>query len=75
MGLMMMGAIQTNTSPTDLSKRTPIASLTTEPEAVFVRFRLEDRDDAGPVDDVKAEPGRSPWAAARPAAPTRSCSG
>ena len=46
MGLVMMGAIETNKSPIDLSKTTPIASLTTEPEAIFVRSRLEVQDDA-----------------------------
>jgi putative tricarboxylic transport membrane protein len=37
MGLVMLGAIQTNKSAVDLSKTTPIAALTTEPEVVAVR--------------------------------------
>src|SRR5690349_21829621 len=39
MGLVMLGAIQTNKSPVDLSKTTPLASLTTEPEAIAVRAK------------------------------------
>ena len=37
MGLVMLGAIKTNDSPVDLSQTTPIASLTTEAEAIAVR--------------------------------------
>jgi putative tricarboxylic transport membrane protein len=37
MGLVMLGAIQTNDSPVDLTQTTPIAALTTEPEAIVVR--------------------------------------
>jgi putative tricarboxylic transport membrane protein len=37
MGLVMLGAIETNKSPVDLAKVTPIAALTTEPEAIVVR--------------------------------------
>ena len=37
MGLVMIGAIETNDSPVDLSKTTPLASLMSETEAVVVR--------------------------------------
>ena len=36
MGLVMLGAIRTNNAPVDLSTVTPIASLTTEWEAIAV---------------------------------------
>ena len=58
MGLVMMGAIETNKSPTDLSKTTPIASLTTEPEAVFVRSDSKYKTMQDLVDDMKADPAK-----------------
>lgn len=58
MGLVMLGAIQTNKSPVDLSKTTPLASLTTEPEAIAVRAKspYQTLDDL--VKDMKADPGK-----------------
>ena len=58
MGLVMMGAIETNKSPTDLSKTTPIAALTTEPEAVFVRSDSKYKTMQDLVDDMKADPAK-----------------
>jgi putative tricarboxylic transport membrane protein len=58
MGLVMMGAIETNKSPTDLSKTTPIAALTTEPEAVFVRADSKYKTMQDLVDDLKADPAK-----------------
>ena len=58
MGLVMMGAIETNKSPTDLSKTTPIAALTTEPEAVFVRADSKYKTMQDLVDDMKADPSK-----------------
>jgi putative tricarboxylic transport membrane protein len=58
MGLVMLGAIETNKSPTDLSKTTPIASLTTEPEAVFVRADSKYKTMQDLVDDMKANPAK-----------------
>jgi putative tricarboxylic transport membrane protein len=58
MGLVMMGAIETNKSPTDLSKTTPIAALTTEPEAVFVRADSKYKTMQDLVDDMKADPAK-----------------
>jgi putative tricarboxylic transport membrane protein len=43
MGLVMPGAILTNDSPVDRSKTTPIAALTTEPEAIAVRSQSPPR--------------------------------
>ena len=58
MGLVMMGAIETNKSPTDLTKTTPIASLTTEPEAIFVRTDSKYKTMQDLVDDMKADPAK-----------------
>ena len=58
MGLVMLGAIETNKSPTDLSKTTPIASLTTEPEAVFVKADSKYKTMQDLVDDMKADPAK-----------------
>jgi putative tricarboxylic transport membrane protein len=58
MGLVMMGAIETNDSPVDLSKTTPIASLTTEPEAVFVRSDSKYKTMQDFVDAMKADPSK-----------------
>jgi putative tricarboxylic transport membrane protein len=58
MGLVMMGAIETNKAPTDLSKTTPIASLTTEPEAVFVKADSKYKTMQDLVDDMKADPAK-----------------
>lgn len=58
MGLVMLGAIQTNDSPVDLSKSTPIASLTTEPEAIVVRSQSKYKTLKDLVADMKADPGK-----------------
>jgi putative tricarboxylic transport membrane protein len=58
MGLVMLGAILTNDSPVDLSKTTPIASLTTEPEAIVVRSQSEYKSMQDLVDAMKADPGK-----------------
>jgi putative tricarboxylic transport membrane protein len=59
MGLVMMGAIETNKSPVDLSKTTPIAALTTEPEAIFVRADSKYETLQDLLDDMKADPSKS----------------
>ena len=59
MGLVMMGAIETNKSPVDLSKTTPIAALTTEPEAIFVRADSKYKTLQDLLDDMKANPSKS----------------
>jgi putative tricarboxylic transport membrane protein len=58
MGLVMLGAIQTNESPVDLSKTTPIASLTTEAEAIAVRSQSPYRTLDDLVADLKSNPAR-----------------
>ena len=58
MGLVMLGAIQTNKSPVDLSKTTPLASLTTEPEAIAVRSKSPYKSLDDLVEDMKADPGK-----------------
>jgi putative tricarboxylic transport membrane protein len=58
MGLVMLGAILTNDSPVDLSKTTPIAALTTEPEAIVVRSQSEYKSMQDLVDAMKADPGK-----------------
>ena len=58
MGLVMLGAIETNKSPVDLSKTTPIAALTTEPEAIFVRSDSKYKTLKQLVDDMKADPAK-----------------
>ena len=58
MGLVMLGAIQTNDSPVDLSKTTPLASLTTEPEAIAVRAKSPYKTLDDLVQDMKADPGK-----------------
>lgn len=62
MGLVMMGAIETNDSPTDLSETTPIASLTTEPEAIFVPSDSKYKTLQQLIDDMKADPAKLSFA-------------
>ena len=74
MGLVMLGAIETNKSPVGLDQVTPIATLTEEAEAIVVPGRLEVPDARRPRRRPEgATRRRSPSPAARPAAPT-SCS-
>lgn len=56
MGLVMVGAIEQNKAPTDLSKVTPIASLTSEPEAIVVPATSKYQTLEQLVDDLKADP-------------------
>ena len=56
MGLVMLGAIETNQAPLDVSDTTPIAALTSEPEAIVVRAGSEVRDLADLVERMKADP-------------------
>ncbi|MDQ3943334.1 MAG: tripartite tricarboxylate transporter substrate-binding protein [Actinomycetota bacterium] len=62
MGLVMLGAIQTNDSPVDLSQTTPIASLLTEWEAIVVPAGSEYQTLEQLVEDFKADPGSISWA-------------
>jgi putative tricarboxylic transport membrane protein len=56
MGLVMVGAIEQNDAPTDLSRVTPIASLTSEPEAIVVPAESKYRSLQQLVEDLKANP-------------------
>ncbi len=58
MGLVMLGAIETNKSPVDLSKTTPIAALTTEPEAIVVRSQSKYKTMDQLVADMKDDPAK-----------------
>jgi putative tricarboxylic transport membrane protein len=58
MGLVMLGAIETNKSPVDLSKTTPIAALTTEPEAIVVRSQSKYKTMDQLIGDMKADPAK-----------------
>jgi putative tricarboxylic transport membrane protein len=58
MGLVMLGAIETNKSPVDLSKTTPIAALTTEPEAIVVRSQSKYKTMDQLIGDMKANPAK-----------------
>jgi putative tricarboxylic transport membrane protein len=56
MGLVMLGAIQTNKSPVDLTQTTPIAALTTEPEAIVVRSQSKYKKMEDLVAAMKQDP-------------------
>ena len=58
MGLVMLGAIQTNKSPVDLSRTTPIASLTTEAEAIAVRSQSPYKTLDDLIADMKEDPAK-----------------
>jgi putative tricarboxylic transport membrane protein len=58
MGLVMLGAIQTNKSPVDLSETTPIAALTTEPEAIVVRSESKYATMQDLVDAMQRDPAK-----------------
>jgi putative tricarboxylic transport membrane protein len=62
MGLVMVGAIRTNKSPVDLTRVTPVASLTTEWEAIAVKADSKYRTFQDLVTDFKANPKSISWA-------------
>lgn len=61
MGLVMVGAIRTNQAPVDLTKVTPIASLTAEWEAIAVKADSPYQTLADLVADFKANPTSISW--------------
>jgi putative tricarboxylic transport membrane protein len=61
MGLVMLGAIQTNDSPVDLSQTTPIASLITEWEAIVVPAESEYQTLEQLVEAFRTDPGSISW--------------
>jgi tripartite-type tricarboxylate transporter receptor subunit TctC len=62
MGLVMVGAIEQNKAPTNLSKVTPIASLTSEPEVIVVPANSKFRTLEQLVDEFKADPAKISFA-------------
>jgi putative tricarboxylic transport membrane protein len=61
MGLVMIGAIHTNNSPVDLTQVTPIASLTSESEAIVVPANSKYENLQQLMDDFKANPTSISW--------------
>ena len=61
MGLVMVGAIQTNQAPVGLDRVTPIASLTAEYEALVVRADSKYQTVEQLVDDFRADPRSISW--------------
>lgn len=62
MGLVMLGAIETNKSAVDLSKATPIAKLTEESEAIVVPAKSKYTNLKQLIADLKADPGKVSFA-------------
>jgi putative tricarboxylic transport membrane protein len=62
MGLVMLGAVETNKSGVDVSQVTPISTLTEEAEAIVVpaRSKYQTLDDL--MADLKRDPGSVAWA-------------
>ena len=61
-GLVMIGAIETNRSQVDLDKTTPIATMTTEAEAIVVPTKSKYKKLADLVADFKRDPASIRWA-------------
>jgi putative tricarboxylic transport membrane protein len=62
MGLVMLGAIEQNNSPVDLSKTTPIASLTSEDEVIVVPAKSEFKTVKDLMEAFKADPKKVSFA-------------
>ena len=62
MGLVMLGAIRTNESPVDLTSVTPIASLTSEQEAIAVKADSEYETFEQLMEDFGSDPQSISWA-------------
>ncbi len=60
-GLVMVGAIQTNKAPVNLSQVTPIASLTAEAEAIVVPADSKYQTLQQLIEDFKANPTAISW--------------
>lgn len=60
-GLVMVGAIQTNKSPVNLTQVTPLALLTAEAEAIAVPTDSKYENLQQLVDDFKADPTSISW--------------
>jgi putative tricarboxylic transport membrane protein len=62
MGLVMLGAIETNQSSVNLSQVTPISTLTEEAEAIVVPAKSPYRTLDDLMDDLKRDPASVAWA-------------
>jgi putative tricarboxylic transport membrane protein len=62
MGLVMLGAIEQNKSPVDLTKTTPIASLTSEGEVIVVPAKSEFKTIKDLMDAFEADPKKVSFA-------------
>jgi putative tricarboxylic transport membrane protein len=62
MGLVMLGAIEQNKAPVDLTKTTPIASLTSEDEVIVVPAKSEFKTVKDLMDAFKADPKKVSFA-------------
>jgi putative tricarboxylic transport membrane protein len=62
MGLVMLGAIETNQSSVDLSQVTPISTLTEESEAIVVPADSPYRTLGDLMDDLARDPASIAWA-------------
>ena len=61
-GLVMLGAIETNQSQVDLGKTTPIATMTTESEAIVVPAKSKYKTLRDIADALKRDPASIRWA-------------
>jgi putative tricarboxylic transport membrane protein len=61
-GLVMMGAIETNGSQIALDKTTPIATMTTEAEAIVVPAKSKYKQLTDLTDEFKRDPASIRWA-------------
>jgi putative tricarboxylic transport membrane protein len=62
MGLVMLGAIETNQSSVDLTQVTPISTLTEEAEAIVVPAKSPYRTLGELMDALKSDPASVAWA-------------
>jgi putative tricarboxylic transport membrane protein len=62
MGLVMLGAVETNKSGVDLSQVTPISTLTEEQEAIVVPAKSKYRTLEDLMADLKRDPSSIAWA-------------
>jgi putative tricarboxylic transport membrane protein len=62
MGLVMLGAVETNKSSVDLSQVTPISTLTDEAEAIVVRSDSKYKTLGDLMEDLERDPASIAWA-------------
>jgi len=62
MGLVMLGAIEANEAPVDLADTTPVAAITSEPEAIVVPARSDVRTLRDLVERMRRAPRQTSFA-------------